>query len=75
MLISRSAHLQATQANIEKQAKKTEENLISHAAQCADLEDSLAAAGTKYTFLQQLKAYIADLCDMLQVTSYTEYFS
>jgi len=60
--------LQATQANVEKQAKRTEENMISSVAQCGDLEDNLAAASAKYTFLQQLKAYISDLCDMLQVS-------
>ncbi len=41
----------------------------SSVAQCGDLEDSLEAASAKYTFLQQLKAYIADLCDMLQAST------
>jgi GC-rich sequence DNA-binding factor len=68
--------VQATQANVEKQAKRTEENMVSSMAQCGDLEDSLEAASHKYTFLQHLKAYIADLCDMLQVSmSAISYFT
>lgn len=31
------------------------------------LENDLSAAGEKFTFLQDMRAYIADLCDMLQV--------
>ena len=36
-------------------------------------EEQLQAAGTRYTFLQDIKAYIADLCDMLQVSVTTRF--
>ena len=32
------------------------------------LGEQLQAAGERYAFLQQIKAYIADLCDMLQAS-------
>ena len=41
--------------------------LQSSIAAVAALEKDLEAAGEKFTFLQEMKAYIADLCDMLQV--------
>lgn len=60
---------QATQANIDKQAARTQENMRSSLAAVARFQTELAAAGEKYTYLQQLRTYIADLCDMLQVRS------
>ena len=38
-------------------------------AAVAILEADLSAASSKYAFLQETRAYIADLCDMLQVRS------
>jgi GC-rich sequence DNA-binding factor len=31
------------------------------------LEGNVAAAGQKYTYLQEMRAFVADMCDMLQV--------
>lgn len=59
--------LQMTRGNLAKQSQKTEENIRDSIDECARLESSLEAESNKYTFLQQLKGYIADLCDMLQV--------
>ena len=36
----------------------------------AGLEEALAGAKDKYTFMQEKRGYIADLCDMLQVRYY-----
>lgn len=59
--------VQTTQGNIEKQSRKTQENIRDSIDECSQLESRLEAESNKYTFLQQLKGYIADLCDMLQV--------
>lgn len=58
---------QATQSGAEKQLAQTGMRLQSSIAAVASLERDLKAADMKYTFLQEMKAYIADLCDMLQV--------
>ena len=42
-------------------------------AAVARLEGDLEAASSKYTFLQQLRAFVADLCDMLQVRHHLKY--
>ena len=70
-LLKRVCHLQMTQANIEKQAAKTQENVRSSVETVAQLQEALDAASGKYTFLQQLRGYVADLCDMLQVAVHT----
>lgn len=31
------------------------------------LEGGVAAAAQKYTYLQEMRAFVADMCDMLQV--------
>lgn len=31
------------------------------------MEGELAAAGAKYAYVQELRAWVADLCNMLQV--------
>ena len=59
-----------TQANIEKQATKTQENVRSSFEMVTQLQEALDAASGKYTFLQQLRGYVADLCDMLQVAAH-----
>lgn len=57
---------QQTRTNISNQAAKTQENLQSSIQNVARLQGELSAASEKYTYLQELKGYIADLCDMLQ---------
>ena len=59
--------MQATQSTTEKQLSKTGTNLASSIAAVATMEQELKAAGEKFAFLQDTRAYIADLCDMLQV--------
>ncbi|KAK9800230.1 hypothetical protein WJX73_001691 [Symbiochloris irregularis] len=56
--------------NAKKQAQhnltRTQTNLQDSIAAVARLETELTAAGDKYTFMQEMRAYIADVCDMLQ---------
>ena len=59
--------MQATQSRTEKQLAKTGTNLASSIAAVATMERELKVAGDKFAFLQDTRAYIADLCDMLQV--------
>jgi len=61
--------MQASQSGTEKQLARTAVNLQNSIAAVAALEKDLEAAGEKFTFLQAMRAYIADLCDMLQVRS------
>ncbi|KAK9839474.1 hypothetical protein WJX81_004262 [Elliptochloris bilobata] len=61
--------LQATQAHAEKGRRRAAENLAAAVAGVGDLEAQLEAAGSRFAYLQQLRAYIADLCDMLQEKS------
>lgn len=58
--------LQAAQAGAEKQLARTGASLAASIAAVAGLERDLAAAGDKYALLQDMRAYLADLCDMLQ---------
>ncbi|CAK0740516.1 hypothetical protein CVIRNUC_001256 [Coccomyxa viridis] len=60
------ARLQATHSTAEKQLAKTGTNLAASIAAVATLERDLKTAGAKFAFLQDTRAYIADLCDMLQ---------
>ena len=59
--------MQATHSTAEKQLAKTGTNLAASIAAVATLERDLKTAGAKFAFLQDTRAYIADLCDMLQV--------
>lgn len=59
--------LQISRSNVENQTRKTEENIRDTIDQCTQLESRLEAESGKYVYLQELKGYIADLCDMLQV--------
>lgn len=61
--------MQASQSGTEKQLARTAVNLQNSIAAVAALEKDLKAAGEKFFFLQAMRAYIADLCDMLQVCS------
>lgn len=58
-------------SNIERQAVKTNENIGGSIDECARLEARLEAESDKFTYLQMLKGFIADLCDMLQVKVYS----
>ena len=60
--------IQMTKENIQKQAIKTEQNARNSVNTIGELEEQIEAAGQKYVTLQKIKAYIADLCDMLQVS-------
>ena len=59
--------VQASQNNAQKQLQRTSQNLTDSISAIDAFEEQLHLAGARYTFLQQVKAYIADLCDMLQV--------
>ena len=58
---------QATQQHAQRSLARTALNLSDTLKAVDMLEQELEAAGVKYTQMQELKAYIADLCDMLQV--------
>jgi len=62
-----AAARQATQAHAERSRRRAAENLAAAVAGVAALEAELEAAGGRFAYLQQLRAYVADLCDMLQV--------
>lgn len=49
--------------------KRTSENLAGALARIEGLEAELKAAGDKYLYVQQLRGWVADLCDCLQVKS------
>lgn len=59
--------MQTTRSNVERQASKTKENIGGSIEECSQLEARLEAESNKFTYLQKLKGFIADLCDMLQV--------
>ena len=61
--------LQASHKNAEKQLQRTSQNLADSIAAVDTLGEQLQAAGERYAFLQHTKAYISDLCDMLQVSA------
>ncbi len=52
---------------VQQNAKRTAENLATSLSRVEGLEVELRAAGDKYEYVQRLKAYVADLCDCLQV--------
>lgn len=60
--------VQASHKNAEKQLQRTSQNLTDSIAAVDTLGEQLQAAGERYAFLQQTKAYISALCDMLQVS-------
>lgn len=59
--------MQASHSNAQKQLQRTSQNLADSITSIDTFEEQLQSAGARYTFLQETKAYIADLCDMLQV--------
>lgn len=62
-----AACMQASHINAQKQLQRTSQNLADSITSIDTFEEQLQSAGGRYTFLQETKAYIADLCDMLQV--------
>lgn len=56
---------QLTQRQAEKNLAKTERSLEECTAALARTEGDIKAAGDKYVFMQQMRAYLADLCAML----------
>lgn len=58
--------LQASKQQAQHNLARTEGNVKESIASIGRLEGDLATAGDKYTFLQEMRGYIADLCDMLQ---------
>lgn len=59
--------VQAGHAVTERQQAKSAEAAARSAKTLEALQAQLEAAGSRYQDVQQLRAYIADLCDMLQV--------
>lgn len=60
--------MQASKQQAQHNLARTEGNVKESIASIGRLEGDLATAGDKYTFLQEMRGYIADLCDMLQAT-------
>lgn len=58
---------QEKQQNLERQRKQTEGNLDHTVKQVERLQGDVAAAARRYTYIQDTRAFIADMCDMLQV--------
>ncbi|KAG2502106.1 hypothetical protein HYH03_000598 [Edaphochlamys debaryana] len=61
--------MQASHKQVAQNAKRTADNLTGSLAKVEALEAELKSAGDKYLYVQQLRAYVADLCDCLQVKS------
>lgn len=60
--------IQAGHAATERHRIKSTEAAARSEATLKTLHAQLEAAGVRYQDVQQLRAYIADLCDMLQVS-------
>ena len=59
--------LQASHQHVRKELGRTSQQLTDSIASVGGLDDDLAAAKARYTYMQEVRGYIADLCDMLQV--------
>ena len=59
--------LQASHKHVRKELDRTSQQLADSIASVGGLDEDLAAAKAKYTYMQEIRGYIADLCDMLQV--------
>lgn len=59
---------QASQRNAQQQLDRTDGNLEESMRQISVLEGAAAKASDRYTFLQDMRNYIADLCEMLDVS-------
>ena len=58
---------QASHQHVRKELGRTSQQLMDSIASVGGLDEDLAAAKAKYTYMQEVRGYIADLCDMLQV--------
>ena len=58
---------QASHQHVRKELGRTSQQLTDSIASVGGLDEDLAAAKAKYTYMQEVRGYIADLCDMLQV--------
>lgn len=59
--------MQAARTRAQQELARTQGNLADALEATTRLENGVADASVKYGFLQEIRAYIADLCDMLQV--------
>ncbi|KAK9825809.1 hypothetical protein WJX74_009574 [Apatococcus lobatus] len=57
--------LQASRRNAQQQLDRTDGNLEESMRQISVLEGDAAKASDRYTFLQDMRGYVADLCEML----------
>ena len=61
------ANEQAARTRAQQELARTKGNLAHALEATTRLENGVADASVKFGFLQEIRAYIADLCDMLQV--------
>lgn len=61
--------MQASRTRAQQELGRSKGNLASTLEAITRLENGLADASTKFGFLQEIRAYVADLCDMLQVST------
>ena len=58
--------MQTSHVHVRKQLERSSGQLAESISSVSGLEAQLGAAKAKYTYMQEQRAYIADLCDMLQ---------
>ncbi|KXZ48179.1 hypothetical protein GPECTOR_30g275 [Gonium pectorale] len=68
-LVEGLSRLQASHKQVQQSARRAGEGLTAALARVEGFESELRVAGDKYLYMQQLKAYVADLCECLQVKS------
>ena len=59
--------LQAARTRAAQELQRSKGTLADTLEAITRLENGLADASTKFGFLQEIRAYVSDLCDMLQV--------
>ncbi|CAI5537238.1 unnamed protein product, partial [Closterium sp. Naga37s-1] len=60
------ARLQASQSKAEREAREAEDRLVAAADEVLELERAMKGAEGKYRFVQDLRQYVAVLCDFLK---------
>ncbi|CAI7863398.1 unnamed protein product [Closterium sp. NIES-53] len=60
------ARLQASQSKAEQEAREAEDRLVAAADEVLELERAMKGAEGKYRFVQDLRQYVAVLCDFLK---------
>ncbi|CAI5476614.1 unnamed protein product [Closterium sp. Yama58-4] len=60
------ARLQASQSKAEREAREAEDRLVAAAEEVLELERAMKGAESKYRFVQDLRQYVAVLCDFLK---------